>query len=287
MLTAEENDLLCRVEGDAPMGQMMRRYWLPLMHSADLETDGEPITIRMLGEDLMAFRDSEGKVGLLDELCPHRLAPLYIGRNEESGIRCLYHGWKFDVHGACTDMPNEPANSSFRTKVKITTYQTREHAGVVWCYMGDPARTPEFPVYLWTTVPESHRISAKWIQEANWCQSLEGGIDTSHASFLHRRFDTMTQVTDTQVQAGGVRRDLMWQDKAPRLELQPTNYGFRYAAIRDTANEAEVYVRITPHVMPCSSYPPGSYGQNRIWNAWVPRDDTSCWAWDVSFNEAP
>ena len=287
MLSREDNELMCRVGPGTSMGALFRRYWLPLMHSSELEADEAPVTIRMLGEDLMAFRDSDGNVGLLDELCPHRLAPMYIGRNEESGIRCLYHGWKFDVQGTCVDMPNEPANSTFRSKVHLQAYKLHEHAGVVWCYMGDPDRTPEFPLYLWTTVPDANRVSAKWIQDASWMQSLEGGIDTSHASFLHRRFDKNTRATDVQkLGATNVTRNLMWQDTAPRLELEPTNYGFRYAAIRDTANPAEVYVRICPHVMPCSSYPPGSYGQNRIWNCWVPRDDESCWAWDVVFNQA-
>jgi hypothetical protein len=138
--------------------------------------------------------------------------------------------------------------------------------------MGDPAKEPGFPIYRWTKVEASHRICAKWIQEANWMQSLEGGIDTSHASFLHRRFDTPPT---------GPMGDLMFQDKAPRLDIQETNYGFRYAAIRDGGPDQD-YIRITPHIMPCSSYPPGS---GQLWNCWVPRDDYSCWAWDVSIRE--
>jgi phenylpropionate dioxygenase-like ring-hydroxylating dioxygenase large terminal subunit len=189
------------------------------------------------------------------------------------------------VNGVCLDMPNEPAESSFKTKVRIKSYKTHLHAGVIWVYMGDPDRVPGFPVYRWTTVPETNRISARWIQEASWMQSLEGGIDTSHASFLHRRFDAMTRAQEQQRSGqAGMGGDLMWQDKAPRLEIQPTNYGFRYAAIRE-APEGRKYVRITPHIMPCSSYPPGVYGQNRIWDCWVPRDDESCWAWDVSYHE--
>lgn len=285
MLSQEENELLCKTGPGTPMGALFRRYWLPVLRSQELEAGGAPVRVRVLSEDLMAFRDSDGRVGLLDELCPHRLAPLYIGRNEEAGIRCLYHGWKFDVGGACIDMPNEPAESNFRSKVRARSYAAREHGGVVWGYLGDPERVPPFPFYKWALVPESHRIMARWIQDANWMQSLEGGIDTSHASFLHRRFDPMTRETDKQATGNaGVRRDLMWKDKAPRLELEPANYGFRYAAIRDSG-EGEIYVRITPHIMPCSSYPPGSTGQNRIWNCWVPRDDESCWAWDVSFHE--
>jgi phenylpropionate dioxygenase-like ring-hydroxylating dioxygenase large terminal subunit len=285
MLPYEENELVCRTGPGTLMGALFRRYWLPIMMSSELEADGTPVTTRVLSEDLMAFRDTDGRVGLMEQQCPHRLAPLYIGRNEEAGIRCLYHGWKFDVTGQCVDMPNEPAESNFRSKVRVRSFPVREHAGVVWGYLGDPSKVPEFPVYKWTQVPESHRIMARWIQDANWLQSLEGGIDTSHASFLHRRFDPATRETEQQTAgSSGVRGDLMWRDKAPRLELQPTNYGFRYAAIRQ-ADEDKLYVRITPHIMPCSSYPPGSKGQQRIWDCWVPRDDESCWAWDVSYHE--
>lgn len=283
MLSREDNDLLCRVGPGTPMGALFRRYWLPIMHTHELERDEAPVSIRVLGEDLMAFRASDGTIGLTEDKCPHRLAPMYIGRNEENGIRCLYHGWKFDVSGKCVDMPNEPAESTFKNKVTLKAYKVHEHADVVWAYMGDPATTPDFPVYRWTTVPAPNRIKAKWIQDANWMQSLEGGIDTSHASFLHRTFDPMTKATEGAV-AGAPPRDLMWRDKAPRLELQPTNYGFRYAAIRDGGGEND-YIRITPHIMPCSSYPPTTREQNRLWNAWVPRDDESCWAWDVVWNE--
>ena len=278
MLSKEQNELLCRVGPGTLMGTLFRRYWLPIMHSWELEPDGAPVRIRVLGEDLVAFRDSDGRPGLIGERCPHRLAPMVIGRNEECGLRCLYHGWKFDVDGNCTDMPNEPESSGFRLKIHIAAYKLREQGEVIWCYMGDPEREPGFPIYNWTKVPASHRIAAKWIQEANWMQSLEGGIDTSHASFLHRRFDIPPSTL------GGVGNALMWQDKAPRLELQETNYGFRYAAIRN-ASETEDYIRITPHIMPCSSNPPGIILGARLWNGWVPRDDYSCWAWDISIRE--
>jgi phthalate 4,5-dioxygenase oxygenase subunit len=270
LLSKEQNELLCRVGPGTLMGTLFRRYWLPIMHAWELEADGAPTRIRVLGEDLVAFRDSNGKPGLIGELCPHRLAPLVIGRNEEAGLRCLYHGWKFDVDGDCVDMPNEPESSGFRAKIKQRAYKLREQGDVLWCYMGEPDKTPAFPIYKWTLQPSSHRIAGKWIQEANWMQSLEGGIDTSHASFLHRRFDTPPTADSMQ--------NLMFSDKAPRLELQETNYGFRYAAIRD-GGEDQDYIRITPHIMPCSSYPPGG---GRLWNCWVPRDDVSCWAWDIN-----
>jgi hypothetical protein len=173
-------------------------------------------------------------------------------------------------------MPNEPELSNFKSKVQVDSYLTREQGDVVWTYMGARDTAPDFPVYQWTLAPTSHRVKARWIQEANWMQSLEGGIDTSHASFLHRRFDTPPTGPDAM-------QGLMFKDKAPRLEIQPTNYGFRYAAIRE-AGDGQEYVRITPHIMPCSSYPPSS-GPQRLWNAWVPRDDESCWAWDVNIRE--
>ena len=145
MLTPEENDLLCRVEGDAPMGQMMRRYWLPACLTEEIpEPDGDPVRVRLLGENLVAFRDSEGRVGVLQEQCPHRKASLYYGRNEEGGLRCLYHGWKFDVDGQCVDMSSEPAESGLCAKVKHKAYPVHEAGGVIWTYLGPTAEMPAF-----------------------------------------------------------------------------------------------------------------------------------------------
>jgi nitrite reductase/ring-hydroxylating ferredoxin subunit len=261
------------------MGALFRRYWLPALLSDELVADGAPVRFKLLSEDLVAFRDTDGEVGILSEYCPHRGVSLALARNEENGLRCLYHGWKYDRTGACVDLPTEPASSNFRDKVRVGAYPIREHAGAVWTYMGAPESEPPFPTYLWTTVPESHRIMAKWIQEANWLQSLEGGIDTVHASYLHNRAHGPRRAP------GSPASSLMMQDTTPRLELEYTSYGFRYAAIRHSDQEGKSYVRITPHIMPCSSYPPGVKGENRIWDMWVPRDDNSCWAWDVCFNE--
>lgn len=279
MLSSTDNVLVTQTRRGTPMGALFRRYWLPALLSDELIADNAPVRFKLLSEDLVAFRDTNGEVGILSEYCPHRGVSLSLARNEENGLRCIYHGWKFDHSGACVDLPTEPASSDFKSKVRAGAYPTREHAGAVWTYMGAPESEPPFPVYLWTTVPESHRIMAKWIQEANWLQSLEGGIDTAHASYLHNRVD------GPSLAPGSTASGLMVQDTTPRLELELTNYGFRYAAIRrgDEANQS--YVRITPHIMPCSSYPPAVKGQNRIWDMWVPRDDDSCWAWDVCFNE--
>ena len=279
MLNSADNALVTQTKRGTPMGALFRRYWLPALLSDELVADDAPVRFKLLSEDLVAFRDTNGEVGILSEYCPHRGVSLALARNEANGLRCIYHGWKFDRSGTCVDLPTEPASSDFKSKVRAGAYATREHAGAVWIYMGAPESEPPFPVYLWTTVPESHRIMAKWIQDANWLQSLEGGIDTVHASYLHNR------ATGPSTAPGSASSELMVNDTTPRLELELTNYGFRYAAIRQGDGANESYVRITPHIMPCSSYPPAVKGTNRIWDMWVPRDDHSCWAWDVCFNE--
>ncbi len=279
MLSNADNELITRTGRGTLMGALFRRYWIPALLSSELEADGAPVRFKLLNEDLVAFRDTSGEAGVIGEYCPHRGVSLALARNEQNGLRCLYHGWKFDRSGACVDMPTEPVESNFRNKVRAGGLAVREHAGAVWVYMGAPEDEPPFPVYLWTTVPESNRIMAKWIQDANWLQSLEGGIDTVHASFLHNK------ASGPMHPPGGQRSSLLFEDTRPKLEVQETAYGFRYASIRKGADEEERYVRITPHIMPSSSYPPGSVGENRIWNMWVPRDDGTCWAWDVCFNE--
>jgi phthalate 4,5-dioxygenase oxygenase subunit len=280
MLSHADNELITRTGRGTLMGALFRRYWLPALLSGELEADGAPVRFRLLNEDLVAFRDTSGEVGVLGENCPHRGVSLALARNEYDGLRCLYHGWKFDRTGTCVDMPTEPLESGFRHKVRAGTYAVQEHAGAVWVYMGAPESEPPFPVYLWATVPDSNRIMAKWIQDANWLQSLEGGIDTVHASFLHNT------AAGPMVAPGAERANgLMYQDTRPKLETEETAYGFRYASIRKGREEDQYYVRITPHIMPSSSYPPFAKGENRIWNMWVPRDDGTCWAWDVCFNE--
>src|SRR5688572_24787292 len=150
MLSVEDNERITRVGPGTPGGEMMRRYWQPALLSEELpEPDGAPLRVRLLGEDLLAFRDSTGKVGLTDAYCPHRRAPLFFGRNEECGIRCVYHGWKFDVNGECTDMPSEPAGSPLKAKVKLKAYPTAELGGIVWAYMGPPDKQPGLPNQEW------------------------------------------------------------------------------------------------------------------------------------------
>ena len=187
MLSHEQNALLTLTGPTTPMGNLLRRYWIPILFSEQLPgPDCAPVRVKVLGEKLVAFRNSEGKTGLVDERCPHRNASMFFGRNEESGLRCVYHGWKFDLEGRCVDMPSEPPESNFKNKVRLTAYPCVERGGLVWAYMGPAAHRPAFPDLEWTAVPPSHRFVTRHIQECNWFQALEGGYDISHLHHLHR-----------------------------------------------------------------------------------------------------
>ncbi len=225
MLSREENQLLTRVGRGTPMGDTLRLYWIPALLAQEIaEPDGPPVRVRLLGEDLVAFRDSKGRIGLVDEFCPHRLASLYFGRNEEGGLRCVYHGWKFDVEGRCVDQMNEPPESQFCHKVHLTAYPTVELGGIVWAYLGPPERTPAPPRFAWTQAPASHRMVSKVIQENNWLQSLEGGLDTSHAPIMHRLLTENSKLGGISPSSAFVRGG------APKLVVDLTDYGYQYAA---------------------------------------------------------
>lgn len=252
MLTPEENDLLCRVEGEAPMGRMMRRYWIAACLIEEVpDPDGDPVRVRLFGEDLVAFRDSEGRVGLIEEACPHRRASLFYGRNEECGLRCLYHGWKFDVNGNCVDMPSEPPGTGFDGKVKIKSYPTQEWGGFVWTYMGPRETMPAFAPPHFAPTATTNVAIFKAVINANWAQGLEGAIDSAHSSSLHS-----TDMPPSAAVSGSTSTGQAWQrpstDKSPRLYTQATNYGFQYAAVRRPIRGAEDndYVRITHFIAP-------------------------------------
>src|ERR687886_1650915 len=189
MLSKENTELLCRVGPGTPAGTLMRQYWLPLVYSWEIEPDGEPKRVRILGEDLIAWRDSQGKPGFIANNCPHRRASLFFGRNEECGLRCVYHGWKFDVDGQCVDMPNEPPESNFKHKIKAVAYPCVERGGVVWAYLGPSSHAAQPPELEWTHVPPSHRYVTKRIQLCNYLQNVEGEVDSSYVSFLHSKLN--------------------------------------------------------------------------------------------------
>jgi len=195
MLSQQDNERLTRVGADTPMGKLFRRYWIPALLAEELpEPDCAPVRVRLLGEDLVAFRDTEGKIGLVGAYCPHRRAPLFFGRNEECGIRCVYHGWKFDRDGKCVDMPSEPPDSLFKTKVTVDAYPTWEGGGMVWTYMGPREFQPPPPDHELVRAPEKHRHVAKAFENCNYLQALEGGIDPTHATILQQRQDRRSLV---------------------------------------------------------------------------------------------
>lgn len=276
-MTPEQNDLLCRVEGGAAMGLLMRQHWLPACMSEEVAVaDGAPVRARLLGEDLVVFRDSAGRVGVLDELCPHRRASLYFGRNEECGLRCLYHGWKFDVTGTVVDMPSEPADTPLRTAVRAKAYPVREAGGFVWVWLGDPTRVSAFDPPNWATVPADKVSMVKMHAACNWAQVLEGSIDSAHSSSLHS-----TNMPSDPGVANSTATDSAWLrpslDKSPRLDVQRTPFGFRYAAIRTPIADPERqdYVRttlfqapFTVHIPPTDAY--------RLSQMLVPIDDVNC-----------
>ncbi|HTE92132.1 MAG TPA: Rieske 2Fe-2S domain-containing protein, partial [Bradyrhizobium sp.] len=181
-MTPEENDLLSRVEGDAPMGQIMRRHWIAACLSEEVaEPDGAPVRVRLLGESLVVFRDSKGRLGVLDEFCSHRRASLLYARNEDCGLRCLYHGWKFDVEGNVVEMASEPAESNIPQRVKHKAYPAREAGGFVWCYMGPADEMPQFEPPAFAPTPDARVSATKVRVRCNWAQILEGQIDSAHS----------------------------------------------------------------------------------------------------------
>lgn len=275
MLTNEENDLLCRVEGNAPMGQMMRRHWTPVCLIEEVsEPDGKPVRARVFGEDLVVFRDTDGRVGVMDEYCPHRRASLALGRNEESGLRCLYHGWKMDVEGNVIEMVSEPQSSCMAEKVKHTAYPVKEWGGFIWAYMGPAETMPEFKPPVWAPTAETRVTIAKALLPCNWAQVLEGAIDSAHSSSLHSSDMVPAKVGSAEATEKAWLRPST--DKAPRMQVQRVPYGFRYAALRRPIANAAAndYVRSTVFVAPATALIPPNNLYN-VANINVPMDDTN------------
>jgi nitrite reductase/ring-hydroxylating ferredoxin subunit len=268
MLPKELNELLTRTGPGTAMGALMRRYWLPALLSEELpEPDGPPVQVRLLHEELVAFRDSEGRIGLLDEHCAHRGTSLFYGRNEACGLRCIYHGWKYDVTGRVTEMPAEPAGSVFHSKVRHPSYPTVEAGGIIWAYLGAPEQQPLFPHYPWLDLPADQVYVTKCLQECNYLQGLEGECDSAHLSFLHREFS-----------AEG-HRALYAVDSAPVYETEETDFGMRLIATRQAGPE-QTYVRVSSFVMPVSCWVPA---RNKEVHSYVPIDDTHAWRYDFGF----
>jgi phthalate 4,5-dioxygenase len=282
MLTREDNERLVRVGRGTPAGELFRRYWQPACLSTEVaEPDGAPVRVRLLGEDLVAFRDTNGRVGLVDAYCPHRRAPLFFGRNEECGLRCVYHGWKFDVDGACVDLPSEPEGSPMKAGIKIKHYPTIEKAGIIWAYLGPEDRLPAPPDYEWTRAPATHAYISKTYEACNYLQALEGGLDTAHSSYLH----------NLNLDNKSLPRQ---RDRAPQLDVIRSDYGYSYVSTRKLGEDGS-YVRVYQYVMPFQQMRGGINGvrgRNDVpkldGHLWVPIDDeqTNVYNWCYSSDPA-
>jgi phenylpropionate dioxygenase-like ring-hydroxylating dioxygenase large terminal subunit len=277
MISKEDNETLTRVGPGTAMGELMRSYWIPALLSAEIaDRDGPPVRVRLLGEDLVAFRDTEGKVGLLGEQCPHRSASLALGVNEQGGLRCIYHGWKYATDGQCLDIPTEPEGSGLCKRVKAKAYPVHEAGGMVWTYMGKPDRQPVFPDFEWFKLPREQCAAFKILGECNYAQLVEGAIDTVHAGVLHRRGSW----------SGDVQGQIWESNFRAKLEVEHTAYGFRYAGIRKTG-ENSTNVRVTAVVYPTTTMIPSEGGVSktrRLVNAFIPRDDESTWVFQFVFD---
>jgi phenylpropionate dioxygenase-like ring-hydroxylating dioxygenase large terminal subunit len=311
MASKEDNEILTRIGPGTPMGNLFRQYWLPLLMSSELPApDGPPKRVRILGEHLIAFRSSSGQVGLLADSCSHRGASLFFGRNEENGLRCVYHGWKYDVAGRCVDMPNEPAHiadfesrnaesipiadfglrnaespqSAIRTPqlhhsaIKHVAYPCREGNGAIWTYMGPRSEPPPLPDLEWTRVPDGHYTLGKTWRECNWAQAMEGDIDNAHVPFLHSRLAVGTEE--------GLASQIMYSGRTPHLEVVDTPYGAMYGSRRE-ANERQYNWRIIQFLFPSYSMITTGSPQDRGTvpsHMWIPIDDENTMQWGVRWN---
>jgi nitrite reductase/ring-hydroxylating ferredoxin subunit len=263
MISREDNERLTRVGPGTPMGALLRRYWIPAAFSGRVaKPDSPPIRVRLLCEDLVLFRDSDGRVGLLDEHCPHRNASLFFGRNEECGLRCVYHGLKFDVEGRCVDAPSEPEDSNVRNEVRVKAYPCLERAGLVWAYMGPPEHKPDFPDLEWTRVPEAQRYISRHVQECNWLQGLEGGFDTPHLTYLH---------------SGDVK---LYKTVATRYEVIPTEFGFVVGDGREVES-GDVLWNVNVMLMPFHKV---ILARPISAHIWTPIDDENTMLYSIDFN---
>ena len=279
MLAQDENQLLTGVAARTPMGELMRRYWLPALLAEEVpEPECAPVRVRLLGEDLVAFRDSQGRVGLLGEHCAHRGTSLFYGRNEGCGLTCIYHGWKYDVDGNVLETPAEPPNSDFKRKIRHIAYPCKEVAGIIFAYMGPALKQPLFPRYEWFNLNIEQLCPVKSYLECNYLQAIEGDFDSAHTSFLHN---------NNLQNSARLKRD-----GAPSLEAEETVYGMRAIAIRKVDAD-RIYVRTSSYIMPSFSIVPGPPTEQfdeddiRGFRFWVPIDDRNTQFYILNMRKKP
>jgi phthalate 4,5-dioxygenase len=278
MLKQDINELLTRTGRGTPMGELFRQYWIPVLLAEELPTDGcPPVRVKLLSERMIAIRDSDGRYGLMDEFCAHRGASLWFGNNEVGGLRCAYHGWKYDVTGQCLEVPSEPENSTLCTKIKLTSYPLVKIGDVLWTHMGDPANPPPLPDFEWVHVPSEQTFTSKRWQESNWLQALEGGIDSSHVSWLHS-----AGLRNDPLFKGSKGNDYNLNDMKPYFEVVDSDGGL-FIGVRRNAEEGHYYWRITPWVMPAFTMVPPRGDHPIHGHFWVPIDDENCWVFTFDY----
>jgi len=276
MLSKEDNDLVTRAGPGTALGELMRRFWLPIALSRELaRPEGEPVRLKIMGEALVAFRDSEGHVGLLEEACPHRQSSLFFGRNEECGLRCAYHGWKFDRNGNCMDMPSEPQTSTMKSKIHAKAYPVRERGGLLWAYMGPAGSVAAFPEFDWLELPASHVYVSRWLAESNYLQALEGEFDTGHVGFLHRNLHAFA---DSPYHVAG---RYFQEDLVPKWHVEQTDGGMLAAAYRVVDGKA--LWRWNHFLLPIFSMLSAEPQRPQFMRAWLPTDDENTSVICISF----
>jgi len=279
MLRREQNDLLTQTGPATPGGALFRSYWIPALLADELaENECPPVRVKLLSERLLAFRDTQGRYGLIDEFCAHRGVSLWFGRNEENGLRCPYHGWKYDVTGQCVEVPSEPAESGYCKRIRLKSYPLVERGGILWTYMGAPDRQPPLPEFEIALVRPEQRHIAKRLQESNWLQALEGGIDSSHVSWLHRG-----DLNSDPLFKGAKGNQYNLNDARPVFEVVESSGGL-YIGARRNAEGGRYYWRITPWVMPAFTMIPPRGNHPVHGHFWVPIDDHNCWTWSFDYH---
>jgi phthalate 4,5-dioxygenase oxygenase subunit len=277
MLIRSDNEYVTQTGPGTPVGELFRRFWLPALVPSEVpEPDCPPLRLKLLNEKLVAFRDSTGRVGIVAENCPHRGASLFFGRNEESGLRCVYHGWKFDASGQCIDMPNEPAESNFKEKIQARAYPTREWGGVIWVYMGPPEAESPLPQFEWARVPDNQRCIGKYVVEANYLQVLEGSLDSAHLGFLHTWLDK--PALGAPVRSGRMAQST---DRTPRFFTHNTDFGLTIAARRNALDSDAYYWRLTQMLLPSWAMIPAGPGGNISIVGAIPIDDVTSYSWKI------
>ena len=279
MLRSEVNDLLTQTDAGTAMGELFRQYWIPALLAAELpENDCAPVRVELLGEKMIAFRDTDGRYGLIEEFCAHRRVSLWFGRNEDCGLRCPYHGWKFDVTGQCVEIPSEPEDSEFRESIKLQGYPLIKVGDVLWTHMGDPENRPPEPAWEFATVGPEQTVTTKRLQECNWLQALEGGIDSSHVSFLHAQ-----ELERDPLFKGAKANNYNLGDLKPVFDVSPSDGGL-YIGVRRNAEEGRHYWRVTQWVMPCFTMIPPRADHPQHGHFWVPINDENCWTWSYDYH---